>query len=241
MKSALIFCVELAITLTFLAQSPDYTKADLLGQISPASNSSFTLVPEEYTSRSGIYLRIEVYEAFDKLRKAALDEGIEIIIVSGTRTFSHQKSIWERKWERPRYMGWSEFDKALDILSYSSMPGTSRHHWGTDLDINSLENSYFESGEGLKVYNFLIRHAVEFGFQQVYTSVEINENCDESSQRTGYNEEKWHWSYLPTSIPMLKAYNKLITTQDLTNFKGANETDSLKIIENFVNGVHIQD
>ena len=37
-----------------------------------------------------------------------------------------------------------------EIMKYSSMPSTSRHHWGTDIDLNSLENSYFEKGEGKK-------------------------------------------------------------------------------------------
>ena len=67
-------------------------------------------------------------------------------------------------------MGWQEIDKAIDILTYSSMPGTSRHHWGTDIDFNSLENSYFDAGDGLKVYEFLKRCGEELGFMQVYTS-----------------------------------------------------------------------
>ncbi|NJK84501.1 MAG: M15 family metallopeptidase [Saprospiraceae bacterium] len=41
-------------------------------------------------------------------------------------------------------------ERALKILKYSSMPGTSRHHWGTDIDLNSFSNSYFEQGEGKK-------------------------------------------------------------------------------------------
>ena len=32
------------------------------------------------------------------------------------------------------------------------MPSTSRHHWGTDLDLNNLNNSYFTSGKGKKIY-----------------------------------------------------------------------------------------
>lgn len=237
-KLALIFCVQLVITLSFLAQSPEYPKEELLGQITPSSHPAFSLVPEEFSSRAGIYLRSEVLVAFEKLREAALDEGIELVILSGTRTFSHQRSIWERKWDRPRYMGWDEFDKAVDILTYSSMPGTSRHHWGTDIDLNSLENSYFESAEGYEVYEFLDRCAGEFGFKQVYTS---KESTSGHKARTGYNEEKWHWSYLPTSEPMLRAYNELITTQDLTDFKGAQETDSIKVIAKYVNGIHTKD
>ena len=56
---------------------------------------------------------------------------------------------------------------AKTILLYSSMPTTSRHHWGTDMDINSLENSYFASGQGLKEYTWLKKNAAKFGFCQV--------------------------------------------------------------------------
>ena len=212
-----------------------YSKNELLGRINPSS-PLFSEVPIIYASRSGILLRTEVLNAFDKMQKAAADEDLELIILSGTRTFSHQKSIWERKWERPRYMGWADLEKTRDILSYSSMPGTSRHHWGTDIDLNSLENEYFTSGEGLKVYDFLVRCASDFGFYQVYTEKNIDPNA---TSRTGYEEEKWHWSYLPIANEMLEGYNYLISTGDIDGFKGSSTADSLKIIINYVNGIFI--
>ena len=215
--------------------SRKYSKNELLGQINPAP-PLFSEVPIIYASRSGILLRTEVLNAFNDLHKAAADEDIELIILSGTRTFSHQKSIWERKWERPRYMGWADLEKTRDILSYSSMPGTSRHHWGTDLDLNSLENDYFNSGEGLKVYDFLVRCASDFGFYQVYTEKIEGYN---TISRTGYEEEKWHWSYLPIANEMLEEYNYLISTEDIDGFKGSSTADSLKIIINYVNGILI--
>ena len=49
------------------------------------------------------------------------------------------------------------------------MPSTSRHHWGTDIDLNSLNNSYFSSGKGLKEYDWLTTNANHYGFYQVYT------------------------------------------------------------------------
>ena len=212
-----------------------YSKNELLGRINPSS-PLFAEVPIMYASRTGILLRTEVLNAFYDLQQAAEDEDIELIILCGTRTFSHQKSIWERKWERPRYMGWEDLEKTRDILSYSSMPGTSRHHWGTDIDLNSFENDYFESGEGLLVYEFLNRSASEFGFQQVYTSKETP-----NSTRSGYEEEKWHWSFTPIATPMLEAYNELISTDDINGFKGSRRADSIKIINDYVNGITILD
>jgi D-alanyl-D-alanine carboxypeptidase len=244
-RVALILFVECTLFIHLSAQDhtrntvvygEDISKEELLGQINPDSHSSFSLVPQKYASKSGIYLRTEVFLSFKDLHDAAIDEGLEIKILSGTRSFSYQQSIWERKWEKPRYMGWDALDKALDILTYSSMPGTSRHHWGTDIDLNAFENEYFESGEGLEVYEFLNRCASTFGFQQVYTSKETTQ-----SPRSGYEEEKWHWSYMPSSIPILNAYNELISTEDIQGFQGASQAESVKIIQNYVNGISILD
>ena len=153
------------------------------------------------------------------------------MIRSATRNFDYQKGIWERKWERPQYMGWQAVDKARDILTYSAMPGASRHHWGTDIDFNSFENDWFESGEGAEVYAWLTAHAGEYGFHQVYD--------DKSTGRTGYELERWHWSFLPIAGPMLTAYNRLVSGGDLTGapFSGAETADSLAVLRDFVNGL----
>jgi LAS superfamily LD-carboxypeptidase LdcB len=109
------------------------------------------------------------------------------------------------------------------------MPATSRHHWGTDMDLNSLDNSYFESGEGLKIYQWLTAHAADYGFCQPYTS--------KSGGRTGYEEEKWHWSYLPLSGEFLEQYKNLVTYADIEGFKGSEVSKSMKVISHFVDGV----
>ena len=55
------------------------------------------------------------------------------------------------------------------ILEYSSAPGTSRHHWGTDMDINALQNDYFSNkGNGAFLYEWLQKNAAKFGFCQPY-------------------------------------------------------------------------
>ena len=111
------------------------------------------------------------------------------------------------------------------------MPSTSRHHWGTDLDINSLSNSYFTEGKGKKEYNWLQKNASKFGFYQVYTSKE--------NGRKGYNEEKWHWTYLPLSSKYLNYYNAHISLNDISGFKGSEFAKELNIIKNYVNGINL--
>jgi len=109
------------------------------------------------------------------------------------------------------------------------MPSTSRHHWGTDMDLNSLDNSFFESGQGLKIYQWLVTHAAEYGFCQPYTS--------KVEGRTGYEEEKWHWSYLPLSGFFLEEYKKKVSNKDIKGFNGSEVASSIDVIRNYVQGV----
>ena len=80
-------------------------------------------------------LREEAHLAFQEMKTEALKEGIKIQIVSSYRNFEHQKNIWERKYKRYRNQGYSEEKSIQKIINYSTIPGTSRHHWGTDMDL----------------------------------------------------------------------------------------------------------
>jgi zinc D-Ala-D-Ala carboxypeptidase len=55
-------------------------------------------------------------------------------------------------------------------MQYSSMPGTSRHHWGTDVDLYALDDIYFTYGDGKIVYDWLLANAANYGFCQPYTA-----------------------------------------------------------------------
>ena len=152
----------------------------LTGKFFPAKDSNFVLVKKQHSNRT-IYLQKTVYSKYIEMFNAAKKDGISLNIISGTRNFYDQKSIWERKWTGKRILSDGTSAKnikdpnkrALKILLYSSMPSTSRHHWGTDIDINNLNNSYFESGRGLKEYNWLTKNAAKYGFCQVYSDKKL--------------------------------------------------------------------
>ncbi len=227
---ALFFAVE-------LAQNP-IEKDYLIGRFDPASDSRFVQLTSTYAQGSALngFLRKETFEAFQKMDEAAKKDGVKLIIISATRNFDSQKGIWENKWNGKTKVGGKELatisdlnERARLILLYSSMPGTSRHHWGTDMDLNSLDNNYFSVGEGLKIYRWLFAHASEFGFCQPYTP--------KANGRTGYEEEKWHWSYLPLSQPFLEEYQKQVSYSDIIGFEGSETAEPLQIIDNYVSGV----
>ena len=220
-----------------LAQQVD--KNYLLGHFEPDCDARFEKIPALYSAGAGIggYLRKETLEAFSKMHEAAKKDGITLTIVSATRNFARQKSIWESKWTgktlvegKDLSQGKDSIERAKIIMRFSSMPGTSRHHWGTDIDINSVEDSYFETPEGRKVYQWLTVNAPRFGFCQPYTS-------KIATRRTGYEEEKWHWSYLPVSSQLLKKYNEIIDVKDLIGFKGCSVTEVVQAVTIYVNGI----
>ena len=132
---------------------------ELMGRVSPTQDSAFAPIPSELCSRDGMHLRREARDAFVRMHDAAAAEGISLTALSATRTFGHQASIWNRKWNGAQRMGMAPVDRALDILRFSSMPGSSRHHWGTDVDMHSLEPADFEQGEGARTLAWLRAHA----------------------------------------------------------------------------------
>lgn len=215
------------------------SKNELLGKLDYSADTNFTKIAPIYSTKSNIYLRKEAYASFIKMHNAAKADGINLIIVSAARNFNYQKGIWERKWNGVQSVNGMNLaktvpdpvERAKTILQYSSMPGTSRHHWGTDIDINNLNNAYFESGKGLKEYQWLKANAGKFGFCQTYTA-------QDESRPTGYFEEKWHWSYLPIA-KVYTAYAKaFLKDQDITGFDGAEAAIPIQVVKNYVLGIN---
>ena len=164
-----------------------------------------------------IRLEVNTYKAFKKMEAAAKRDGIHLKIVSAYRGFERQKLIWNNKYEKFTNDFSLEPEKAIsEIIRFSTVPGTSRHHWGTDIDIidgnfpdeeNVLVSEKFEK-DGLfyKLKNWLDNNSENFGFYLTYTN---------DKNRKGFEFEPWHYSYKPVSV---KYYRALIKT-DLKNNK----------------------
>ncbi len=204
-------------------------KKYLVGKTSFSKDTGFIRVNSKYCSKL-TYLRKETYNAFLEMYNAAKKDNVNLLIISGARSFYHQKAIWERKWNK--YSSLPATERAQRILRYSSMPMSSRHHWGTDMDLNSLKNAYFTQGQGLKTYNWLKENASKYGFYQVYDD-------KNASHRTGYEPEKWHWSYLPLASEVLTQYNQMIHVSDFNGFLGSETAKEVGIIKKYVNGISI--
>lgn len=152
-------------------------------------------------------LRNEAYECFKLMKEEALQSNIDIQGVSAFRSFDDQKRIWNRKYLSYTKDGLSPTNAIDKIVEYSTMPGTSRHHWGTDIDLidgavaqpkNVLSPQHFEDqGPFVKFKKWMDSNSEKFGFYLVYT---------DNPKRKGFKYEPWHYSYKPLSQNYLKEY-----------------------------------
>ena len=138
----------------------------------------------------------EVMQSFWKLRDKAAQDGWHLTLVSGYRSFKHQMRIWNH------YDSLYKKTDGLDakmrvraVMSLVSVPGLSRHHWGTDLDISEkslrgqLLNVHPDTpARVIQFYNWMEHNAPQFGFCKVYLG-----------KRGAVRDEPWHWSYFPYS------------------------------------------
>lgn len=158
----------------------------------------------------GYRIRKAAYQAFIDMQNEAKKSGIDIRIVSSYRNYDHQKRIWERKYKQYMADDLTPDQAIRKIIEYSTIPGTSRHHWGTDIDI--VDGNFIETPNLLSAANFeegkpfydlglwLTENSKKFDFYIVYTN---NEN------RKGFKYEPWHYSYRPMSCEYLAQYRQL--------------------------------
>jgi LAS superfamily LD-carboxypeptidase LdcB len=155
------------------------------------------------------------------MEDAAKKDGIILKIVSAHRSFERQNFIWNKKYNKfTDEYSLNPMDAINEIIRFSTIPGTSRHHWGTDIDIidgkypdenNVLMSEKYEKG-GIfyDLKKWLSNNSEKFGFFLTYNN---------DPKRKGFEYEPWHYSYKPSS----KKYLKLLLSSDLEKlFKNKN-------------------
>ena len=223
-------------------QAIEFSVEYITGKFDPSTHPEFAIIPTQYADRDSLFMRKDALTDFIRMYEAAINDSIKLVIRSAARNFNYQRLIWENKWKGIRILSdgvnaakdiSDPKERALKILEYSSMPSTSRHHWGTDIDLNSFNNSWFERGEGLKLYNWLLGNAHKFGYCQPYT--------EKGEQRPeGYNEEKWHWSYTPVSKPLLAQARVKLNNEMIQGFLGHEQAPEIDVVSKYVFGINQQ-
>ena len=166
--------------------------------------------------QGGHHLQAEAAAAFAALQADALAAGFELAIASSFRSFDRQLAIWNGKADGSRPVH-DEQGKAVDmaglstaarlhaILRYSAMPGTSRHHWGSDLDV------FDRRAVGADYRVQLSPDEVSPGgvFDPVHRWLDQQMSAQKSHgfyrpyarDHGGVAPERWHLSYAPLALP----------------------------------------
>jgi len=120
----------------------------------------------------------EACEAWERMRGAAAEDGVEIFVVSAFRSVARQGEIVRGKMEKG--IG------AEEIFAVSAPPGFSEHHTGLAVDVSTpgyavLEEEFEESA----AFAWMRERAGEFGFFMTYPR----------DNAFGYIYEPWHWCF----------------------------------------------
>ncbi|OOE90957.1 M15 family metallopeptidase [Salinivibrio sharmensis] len=156
---------------------------------------------------------------FAALQQAASQAGFTLMIASGYRSFARQLAIWNGKFsgEKPvldaesrplDVSSLSEEARVKAILRWSALPGASRHHWGTDLDVYdkralgpdqtlALTPPEYDDGPQAAFSQWLKVHASKWGFFLPY-----------AEDKGGVAREPWHISHIATSHTLLSAFDQ---------------------------------
>jgi hypothetical protein len=174
-------------------------------------------------------LHRQVEAPLKKLQQKALQEGFDLQVISGFRSYDAQLSIWNRKANGKRPLLDSK-SIPLDIstlrpeeivnaiLRWSAIPGASRHHWGTDIDIYD-GNAIPTEGYDIQLISAEVEPNGIFGKLHLWLDQLINDGESENffrpydRDRGGVAPEKWHLSFAPLSERYLRDYSLALFEQ----------------------------
>ncbi|WP_232301166.1 M15 family metallopeptidase [Gilvimarinus agarilyticus] len=156
-----------------------------------------------------VYLHQDVIAPYQMLADAAQREGFSLQVASGYRSFERQLAIFNAKASGQRPVlddcgepvdmtSLSDTDKLWAILRYSALPGASRHHWGSDMDVydgSALPEGYSlqltpseccQGGVFAELHQWLDDYLPTCDFYRPY-----------ARDTGGVAPEPWHLSYAP--------------------------------------------
>jgi LAS superfamily LD-carboxypeptidase LdcB len=160
----------------------------------------------------------EMLSAVQSLQKRAKRDGIELRVASSFRDYALQEKIWNEKatgrrdlldagGKKLEFSRLSPEEILEAIMRWSALPGASRHHWGTDLDVYDLNT--LPKGERLR---FSPQEA-EPGGIQAHCAKWLGENLKSegffrpyATDLGGVSPEWWHISYQPVASRYYDAF-----------------------------------
>lgn len=136
--------------------------------------------------------------ALKALQVDATNNGYNMGLISGYRSYSTQKTIYERNVKNKGYDG-SDFA--------SARPGHSEHQTGLAFDVGKLEYAFGDTEAG----KWLEKNCYRFGFIIRYPRGKTD--------ITGYNYEPWHIRYVGLEVAK-EIYEQNTTLEEYLGVKG---------------------
>ena len=177
-------------------------------------------------ARLGVPVNRDVVAPFRALQDAARDAGFDLQILSGFRSFEQQLSIWNRKVTGQRAVLDSDAvplditrlspeQLVVAILRWSALPGASRHHWGTDLDV--YDRAAQPEGYEIELVPEEVNPGGMFGPLHAWLDERIAAGAafgffrPYDRDRGGVAPERWHLSHAPVAAE----YQRRLTVEAL--------------------------
>ena len=188
-----------------------------------------------------------VVSAFTAMANAAQQAGFELTIASGFRSFERQQMIWDNKFNGLRPIldsnsqpldpsKLTDEQKIEAILRWSALPGASRHHWGTDIDVyarNCLPKDthlqlepweYQTGGHQAEFADWLDQNMAQFEFFLPY-----------QHDLGGVANEPWHLSYHPISQTLMQQLTPELLHRTLSHSQVAGRSQILANLDRLYN------
>ncbi len=176
----------------------------------------------------GNAMQQQAADAFTRLRADAREAGHQLAIASGFRSFVRQAAIWNGKASGARPIhddaglpinsaGLSRRQLLHAILRFSALPGTSRHHWGSDVDV--YDAAAVDAGYAVQLTP---QEVVAGGcFDTFHCWLDERMAADESHgffrpyarDTGGVAVERWHLSYAPVSVSCVGQLSAAVVEQ----------------------------
>ncbi len=161
------------------------------------SSVKLSNIDSRFTSgnESSKFLDERVVDAFVSMCEAALKDGIALKSISAYRTYNYQNTLYNNRVQRCVNDGLSREEAKQVAATIVAIPGTSEHHLGLAVDINSVEESF----EDTTAFRWLQENAEDYGFIMRYSK--------EKKSITKIIYEPWHYRYV--GVEHAKRINEL--------------------------------
>lgn len=194
-----VIYVEIGLDIEFYTEMDEITNYDEVDALVnkyhklPSNYEAKDLVTlsKTYSSR-GHKIKKAASEPLMKMIDAARADGLNLLVISGYRTESTQRGLFNNSVKR------HGMDHAL---IYSAKPGYSEHQLGLAVDLNSTEESFDQTKE----YKWLKANSYKYGFIERYPKGK--------EFITGYGYEPWHYRYLGVDLAT-KVYTENVTYEE---------------------------